>query len=164
MYAFVVCVTVRGLKHMTLCSILKMSFETLNYLRFWVCMCCVIVCARACVCLGVFYFLFVCLFVCVAEARHDPCSVGNKQFSQYLVPETLLTPTESFPECAIFHAPARSGAPHFSLCRGTYIPKCGGDVQPPPPFPGYFIYSSIQYFIVDLKNNAKEAELATTAL
>ena len=30
--------------------------------------------ACVCVCLGL------CLLVCVAEARHDPCSLGNKPF------------------------------------------------------------------------------------
>ena len=34
---------------------------------------------------------------------------------------------------AHFHARARSGTPHFSLCRGTYLPKFWGEYPPPPP-------------------------------
>ena len=30
-----------------------------------------------------------------------------------------------------FYARARSGVPHFSLCRGTYLPKFGGVPLPP---------------------------------
>ena len=32
-----------------------------------------------------------------------------------------------------FFARARSGAPHFSLCHGTYLPKFGVSTPPPPP-------------------------------
>ena len=37
-----------------------------------------------------------------------------------------------------FHAQVRSGAhppPQFSLCRDTYLPKCGASAPPPPPPP-----------------------------
>ena len=34
-----------------------------------------------------------------------------------------------------FHSQARSGASHFSLCRGTYLPKFGASHPPPPPLP-----------------------------
>ena len=70
------------------CSILKMSFETFNYLRFSVCMCLCCVRVFVCVCtsLCVCYFC-ACLFVCVAVARHDPCSLGDKPFeTRDLVP------------------------------------------------------------------------------
>ena len=42
-----------------------------------------------------------------------------------------------------FHARpgARSGARgHFSLCRGTYLPKFGVSTPPPPPPPGLYAY------------------------
>ena len=32
-----------------------------------------------------------------------------------------------------FHAQARTGAPHFSLSHGTYLPKYGMSAAPPPP-------------------------------
>ena len=31
-------------------------------------------------------------------------------------------------------------APHFSLCRGTYLPKCGSSAPPPPPPPRDLLY------------------------
>ena len=42
---------------------------------------CVCMCVHelVCVCLGVCYF-GMCLLVCVAEALHDSCSLGNKPF------------------------------------------------------------------------------------
>ena len=49
---------------------------------------CVCVCVRACVCVwggggwlwACVFCVSRCLFVCVAEAQHDPCSLGNKPF------------------------------------------------------------------------------------
>ena len=65
--------------------------RNLYCLRFSVCMClrcvrvfvcvhellCVCVCVCVCVCLDVCY-VGMCLPVCVAVARHDPCSLGDK--------------------------------------------------------------------------------------
>ena len=60
------------------------SPKTTSYVYVCVCVCvrvCVCVCVCVCVrCAGV--------FVCVAEARHDPCSLGNKPYeTRDLVPD-----------------------------------------------------------------------------
>ena len=72
--------------------------------------------------------------------------MGNAcTFSQYLVPETPPPPHLIYPYKVSssvsniisygdphLHAWASSAAPHFSLCHGTYLPKCGVSAPPPP--------------------------------
>ena len=41
---------------------------------------------------------------------------------------------ECQPDASYSQFQSRSGAPHFSLCRGTYLPKYGVSTPPPPPW------------------------------
>ena len=72
-----------------------------------------------------------------SRSRRDPGS---------LVPETrifTLKTDQARSGAPHFHARpgARSGArAHFSLCRGTYLPKFEGEYPPPPPPPGGLIF------------------------
>ena len=47
-------------------------------------------------------------------------------------PETRISHSSPLQSPAFLRL-SHSGAPHFSLCRGTYLPKSGASAAPPPP-------------------------------
>ena len=71
------------------------------------------------------------------------CSPGDHQFHVGArvrdPPFSRSSPLAPAPETHPFTlnpARARARAPHFSLRRGTYLPKCGSSAPPPPPGSG----------------------------
>ena len=81
-------------------------------------------------------FLYVQAVHCCPQPAY--CSQpGRKEFGQCpgVSGQPECQPDASYSQFLdpYFHARARSGAPHFSLCCGTYLPKFGCECPPPPP-------------------------------
>ena len=81
--------------------------------------------------LCVYYVVQICDFGMLRVNNSRPECQPDASYSQFQRPSLSCTSLLRSPPPHIY-AWARSGAPHFALCRGTYLPKFG--VPPPPGF------------------------------